>query len=158
MKLGRILEIKPNRDLITIGWDATVSDFIRTALKKHISSMPVLDDKGEMVGIITERDVFRHCERGETHFNETHVVSIMTRDVITLQVDADITKAMDLMVKSKIRHLPVLNGSKLAGMLTIRDLIFALRSIDHDELLKLLDFLRAELEWRNTSTQNITHH
>ncbi|HEY8241780.1 MAG TPA: CBS domain-containing protein [Kiritimatiellia bacterium] len=156
MKLGRILELKANKDTYTVAWDTYVGDFIRAALKKNIGAMPVVDDQGEIVGIITERDVFRNCERGESNFNQTHVVSIMTRDVIMAQVDDDITKAMDLMIKGKMRHLPVLNGKKFAGMLTIRDLIFALRSVNDDEMRKLLEFLRSELEWRHTSTQSFT--
>ena len=156
MKLGRILELKPNKDVYTVSWDTSVGDFIRSALKKNIGAMPVVDDQGEIAGIITERDVFRHCASGETQLNQTHVVSIMTRNVITAQVGDDITKAMDLMIKGKIRHLSVLNGKAFAGMITIRDLIFALRSVDEDEMRKLLEFLRAEREWRDTATTGIT--
>jgi CBS domain-containing protein len=150
MKLSRVLELKGNPDKDTISWEAYVADFIRLAVKKNVGAIPVVDNTGKIVGIISERDILRHCERG-TDFKQTHIVSVMTRDLITAQVDDDINKAMDLMIKGRMRNLPVLNGEAYEGMITVRDLIYALRKADELEMQKLVDYIKTELDSRATS-------
>jgi CBS domain-containing protein len=150
MKLSRVLEIKGNADLDTISWEAYVADFIRAAVKKNIGAMPVVNDTGDIVGMISERDILRHCEK-QTDFKTTHIVSLMSRDIITAQVSDDINTAMDLMIKGKMRNLPILDGKKFMGMITVRDLIYALRKADELEMQKLVEYLKTELDGRSTT-------
>ena len=150
MKLSRVLEIKGNADLDTISWESYVADFVRLAVKKNVGAMPVVDDKGDIVGIISERDILRHCDK-QTDFKTTHIVSLMSRDIITAQVSDDINTAMDLMIKGRMRNLPILDGKKFMGMITVRDLIYALRKADELEMQKLVEYLKTELDGRSTT-------
>ena len=141
MKLRRVLEAKPRNELITIPMDGNVSDFIRTAVKRGVGALIVVDDKGNTAGILSERDILRHCER-RTDFDHTPVGLIMTCKVVTAQVEDDIAMAMDLMIKHKIRHLPVLEGTRIAGMITVRDIIYAMRNATDEELQQVMGYLK----------------
>ncbi|MFH0909425.1 MAG: CBS domain-containing protein [bacterium] len=148
MKIRNVIEAKGHEDVFTIPMDACVSDFIRTAVKLRVGALLVADEKGRMVGILSERDIMRHCEK-KTDFDHTHVGTIMTRDLITADIDDNINKAMDLMIKGRIRHLPILDGTRIAGLITVRDLIHAMRKAEQAELAKLVEYLKSEIDSGN---------
>jgi CBS domain-containing protein len=141
MKLRRVLEAKARSEVWTIPIDGNVSDFIRAAVKRGVGALIVVDEHGKPVGILSERDILRHCER-KTDFDSTPCGLIMTRDIVTANIEDDISAGMDLIIKHKIRHLPVLDGDKIAGMITARDMIYALRNGSDAELQEILLFLK----------------
>ena len=141
MKLRRVLEAKARSEVWTIPMDGNVSDFIRTAVKRGVGALIVVDDRGKPAGILSERDILRHCER-KTDFDHTPVGLIMTREIVTAQAEDDIAKGMDLMIKHKIRHLPILDGEEIGGMITVRDIIYAMRNATETELKDIMVFLK----------------
>ena len=145
MKIRNVIEAKGREDVFTIPMDASVSDFIRLAVKLRVGALLVADGNGTMVGILSERDILRHCEK-KTDFDHTHVGTIMTRDLITAGIDDDINVAMDLMVKGRIRHLPILDGTRIAGLITVRDLVSAMRKAEQADLAKLVEYLNSEID------------
>jgi CBS domain-containing protein len=90
-------------------------------LEENVGSVAVCDDQ-RLVGIFTERDVLRLTSEGPD-FDEVRVGDVMTTQLVTLSPDDDILDAARLMGQRKIRHLPVLEGENLLGMVGIREVV-----------------------------------
>jgi CBS domain-containing protein len=112
-------------EVVTIEPGRTVLQAIRRLVDHRIGALVVTRDYGSVVGIITERDILResaeHCE----HVHETRVRDIMTTDVIIGLPDDDLDYVMGIMTRNRIRHLPVLDGQQLAGIISIGDVVNA---------------------------------
>jgi CBS domain-containing protein len=89
----------------------------------NIGAMPVTDAKGALVGIISERDVMRAFARDGARLVERRVRDLMAREVVTCGPETSMSEAERLMDKHRIRHLPVVDGAKVIGMLSIRDVM-----------------------------------
>lgn len=89
----------------------------------NIGAFPVCDAHGTLVGIISERDVVRAFARDGSRLAEKHVGDLMTPDVVTCDADAVMLEAEKRMNKHRIRHMPVMEGVKVVGMLSIRDVM-----------------------------------
>ena len=89
----------------------------------NIGAFPVCDAHGTLIGIISERDVVRAFAKDGARLVDMHVRDLMTREVKTCARDTPMVEAEKLMNKHRIRHLPVMDGGKLVGMLSIRDVM-----------------------------------
>ena len=89
----------------------------------NIGAFPVCDSKGALVGIISERDVVRAFAKDGARLTDMHVRDLMTREVMTCELSTPMVEAEKIMNKRRIRHLPVMDGAKLVGMLSIRDIM-----------------------------------
>ena len=87
----------------------------------NIGALPVCGANKALIGVISERDVVRGFARNGAKLTERYVRDLMTREVITCGPDETMAEAESLMNKHRIRHLPVVDGGKLIGMLSIRD-------------------------------------
>jgi CBS domain-containing protein len=94
---------------------------IARMLEENVGSVAVCDAQ-RLVGIFTERDVLRLTSEGPD-FDEVRVGDVMTTQLVTLSPDDDILDAARLMGEKKIRHLPVLEGENLLGMVGIREVV-----------------------------------
>ena len=121
-----LLKIK-NRNIWTIEPGATVYDAISEMANKQIGALVVLEDK-KVIGIITERDYARKVILQDKSSKDTLVREIMTDRVIYVKPDQKIEDCMALMTKKHIRHLPVLDGDRLVGMISIGDVVKTLIS------------------------------
>lgn len=81
----------------------------------------VVTEKGSPVGIFTERDVLRRAAQGQERL-QLAMKDVMSKPLITVAPKATIWEAIELMIASKVRHLPVVDGGALVGILTQRDL------------------------------------
>lgn len=108
--------------LVTVG----VSEPVRAAarlLKQHnIGAVPVCDDRGQLRGMITDRDIVIRCIASGVSPDEAKVGDIMTRGVITVNDNAYVGEAARLMADAQVRRLPVCHDGKLVGMLSLADL------------------------------------
>jgi len=89
----------------------------------NIGAFPVCDAHGTLVGIISERDVVRAFAKDGARLADRHVHDLMTREVVTCPLDQTMLGAERLMHKHRVRHIPVMDGAKLIGMLSIRDVM-----------------------------------
>src|SRR4249919_3017252 len=110
--------------VVTVSPDDPVRIAIARMIEDTVGSVAVCDGE-RLVGIFTERDVLRLASEGPD-FAEIHVGDVMTRQLVTLAPDDDILDAARLMGERKIRHLPVLEGENLLGMVGIREVVRAL--------------------------------
>jgi CBS domain-containing protein len=133
MKLQDILSVKGNM-VRSISPDATLQDVVMTLIEHRIGSLVVcrLGDSGneELAGIITDRDILYASATGKRPLDEVKVVEVMTTTLITGTPDDEVEKAMGLMTTRRIRHLPVLVEGRLAGIISIGDVVKA----QHDQL------------------------
>ena len=122
MKIKDLLKIK-GRPIITIGPDETVHAAIQKLVKNNIGALPVCDAKGAMMGIVSERDLLKECSQRSGATGSTRVKDVMTKDVAIGIYEDDIDYIMSIMTQKGIRHLPIMAGGKLEGMISIRDII-----------------------------------
>jgi CBS domain-containing protein len=113
-----------NPKVVSVGPEETVQVAIARMLEENIGSVAVCED-GKLVGIFTERDVLRLAGDGAS-FTELGVGDVMTRSLVTVPPDVDILDAARLMSERKIRHLPVLHGEHLLGVVGIREVMRSL--------------------------------
>ena len=104
----------------------------------NIGAMPVADANGALVGVISERDVVRAFVKDGARLVERRVRDLMTRDVVTCGPETSMSDAEKLMNKHRIRHLPIVDGAKVVGMISLRDvMVWRLRdSRDEVEVLR----------------------
>jgi CBS domain-containing protein len=110
--------------VVRVSPDDSVSVAIARMLEENVGSVGVCQGE-RLVGIFTERDVLRLAGEG-SQFAEVRVGDVMTRQLVTLAPDDDILDAAKLMSERKIRHLPVLEGENLLGIVGIREVVRAL--------------------------------
>ncbi len=111
------------REVIAINPDISIREASKVMSQHNIGSLLVLDDE-KLVGILTERDVLNLVAKGE-NLDEVKVKDVMSRDVITIESDKKIEDAVDLMLKHKIKKLPVMESGKIVGIITTSDIIVA---------------------------------
>ena len=109
----------------------------------NIGAFPVLDAGGALVGIISERDVVRAFAKDQARLAERRVRDLMTRDVVTCAQDAAMLDAEKLMHQHRVRHIPVVDGAKVVGMLSIRDIMVWRWQESRDEVTLLRDAMIA---------------
>jgi len=125
MKLGDLLNTKAfkYRVLVTIGTNETISAAIQKLIEHDRGSLPVCNDKGELVGIITERDIARKCLAHSDVFTKIKVKDFMSKQVIIGNPEDDLDYAISVMKQKRIRHLPIVDNQKVIGMISMRDLL-----------------------------------
>jgi len=110
--------------VVKVSPDDAVSIAIARMLEENVGSVGVCEGE-KLVGMFTERDVLRLAGEG-SQFADVRVGDVMTRQLVTLAPDDDILDAARLMGERKIRHLPVLEGENLLGIVGIREIVRAL--------------------------------
>jgi CBS domain-containing protein len=118
-QIGEIIEGHP---LFHVPSTSTVRDAARTMSDRNIGAIAVLDS-GKLVGIFSERDVLTRIVAEGRDPDETRVDSVMTKDIIVAAPADDINEALQKMHECNCRHLPVVQGGNLVGMISIRDLL-----------------------------------
>jgi CBS domain-containing protein len=124
MKVREILLTK-GAQVHSIGPDQTVLDAVAVLMEHRIGALLVRDGTGAVLGVISERDVLRECQHRSAALGEIPVRNAMTRDLIVCVLDDDIGYAMSVVTKNRVRHLPVMDGDRVAGMISIGDLVKA---------------------------------
>jgi CBS domain-containing protein len=109
-----------SRDLLSVEPDETITQVAQRMVERNVGAVLVLD-RGRPVGIMTERDLMRAVARG-LH-GDAVVAEYMTKDPETIEPDDTTQHAAVLMLHGGFRHLPVVQGDDVVGMLSIRDLM-----------------------------------
>jgi len=124
--LGLVLVVKIGdlmvRNVVTVQPDASVYDAVRVLNKNRIGCLVVVRGGGEIVGILTERDLLERVLEKCRNPKETMVSEIMTRQVVVGSPDMDLLEATRLMFKLRVKKLPVTVGNRLVGIVTLTDI------------------------------------
>ena len=119
--VGSILE-KKGHQLWSIDAAATVFEAISMMAEKNVGALPVMKDS-RLLGMISERDYTRKIILHGRVSRETLVADIMTKNVLTVSGNDSVAACLEIMTKNHVRHLPVMDGDRLIGLVSIGDLV-----------------------------------
>ena len=125
MTIARILADRngeDGREIVTIAADHNVAEALALLAARRIGAVPVMDG-GHVVGIFSERDVIHGLAAHGAGALDRPVAEAMTSPAITVARDASVLAALSLMTRRRIRHLPVVEGDRLVGFVSIGDLV-----------------------------------
>lgn len=122
MKRIQTLLKKKGYDVWSIAPDASVYDAIHLMAEKGVGALIVMDGP-KLVGVISERDYARKIILEGRSSEKTKISEIMSSEVITVGPDNRIEECMAMMTERRIRHLPVLDGDKVLGVISLGDLV-----------------------------------
>ncbi len=125
MNIASLLTTKGST-VVTIRSDQTVRHALQLLARHNIGALVAVDERGKPVGILSERDVVREAARNEVVFSQP-VGSIMTREVVIGVPQDDLLSVGHTMTEKRIRHLPVMDGDRLIGIVSIGDVVKAQR-------------------------------
>ena len=140
MKLVKQLLDSKGHDVLSVPPSASVLDAIKLMAEKGIGALVVLNGD-ELAGIVTERDYARKVILKGRSSQDTPVEDIMTPDVLTTSGDRTIDSCMNMMTEKHIRHLPVVDGDKVTGMISIGDLVKAIIADQREEIEQLEHYI-----------------
>jgi CBS domain-containing protein len=109
-------------DVVTVSPDTLVRDLVALLAERNIGAAVVSTPSAAVAGIVSERDVVRRLARG-TDVLDSSVAEIMTGDVRTAEPEESVVSLMRLMTEHRIRHVPVVVGGELLGLVSIGDLV-----------------------------------
>ena len=141
--IRHLLRHKGN-EVWSIGPAQSVYQAIDMMAAKGIGALTVVNDKAELVGLVSERDYARKVILKGKSSKTTHIADIMTTNLVTVIEDAKVNDCMTLMTHHRIRHLPVLDGGELVGMISIGDLVRSIISEQDYQIEQLERYVRGE--------------
>ena len=143
MKLVQHLLDRKGRGIISVTAETSVLDAITTMAEKSIGSLLVMDGD-ELKGIMTERDYARKVIVKGRSSRSTAVGEIMSTDMTTTTPTETVNQCMTTMTEKKIRHLPVMEDGKVAGLISIGDLVQAIISDQQEEIQHLEQYISGQ--------------
>jgi len=132
-KGDQVLSIEPH---------ATLAAAVQTLAQRRIGALVVTGADDRLVGIISERDIVRVLAEKGSDVLAVPVSEVMTRKVVTCRLDDTIAALMELMTAGKFRHVPVVEQGRLAGMISIGDVVKARLGQLEREQDALRDYIR----------------
>ena len=143
--VSAILANKKVSSVWSVGPNAMVGDVIQLMDEKNVGALPVVN-KDRLVGIVSERDYTRKIIVKGKSSKDTPVSDIMTKELLTVNPGDSVTECMQTMTEKRVRHLPVLEGTKLVGILSIGDVVNWLMSALKETLDNLERYSLAEIK------------
>jgi CBS domain-containing protein len=121
MQVDNILQSK-GRTVVTVTARSSIQDAVDLLNKNRIGAVVVVDGS-KVVGIVSERDVVRHLGKDWSSLGARPVADIMTKGVVTTSPRATVAELMERMTEHRVRHIPVVEGGDLVGIVSIGDVV-----------------------------------
>jgi CBS domain-containing protein len=141
MRVKEILRVKGNR-LLSVGPDGRVAEAVKTMAEQNLGSLIVLDE-GRMLGILTFHEIMRALAARQGTLGELRVRDVMERDPVTTSPDMEVNELRRTMLESGARYLPVLQGGRLLGVISFRDVAKAVLEEQDFENKMLKGYLKS---------------
>ena len=139
---GKLVSRMSKRECFTLSEKDTIKIASQQFHEKKIGCMPVINTRNDVVGILSERDLSRFIYAEK--FNLTLPVSdLMTKDLITCDLNTSVTELMDEMTEKKIRHILIMESKKLLGIVSIGDVVNHLIDKIKEENKNLKDYINS---------------
>ncbi len=122
MGVQNILDNK-GRTVFSVPKTAKLREAIAILNEKNIGVVLITEDNGKLAGILSERDIVRRSLLQETGFRDECVTKSMTKNVLSVGPSASVDDVMEIMTNSHIRHVPVLDGDAIKGLISIGDIV-----------------------------------
>lgn len=120
--MSLIKELVKDRDVYWVAADKSVMEVARYMVERNIGAVPVVRD-GDLVGIFSERDIMKRVMVAGLDPRQTMVSEVMTANPYTVQLDVHLDECLRLMREHNFRHLPICDGKKLLGLVSLRDVL-----------------------------------
>ena len=122
MRLKDITKIR-GREIITTKPNSNIAEVIDKLVQNKIGALPVCELNGKLVGIVSERDILTWIHGKNINTTNTRVIDVMTKDVISGELEDNVEDILKKMSEKGIRHLPIVTANVIVGMLSLRDVI-----------------------------------
>jgi CBS domain-containing protein len=119
---GVLVKSLSQRKCFTIAVSSSVKDAADKLTEFNIGAMPVIDSQGNVVGIISERDISRYVCNKKLNLDE-NISKIMSKNIISCDLEISVSELMETMTNRKIRHMPIIDKHKLIGIVSIGDVV-----------------------------------
>jgi CBS domain-containing protein len=143
MKIRDILRSK-GREVVTVGPDRTVADAIGLLVEHGIGALVVVEGI-EIRGIVSERDILGLAATDASRLSQLRIADQMTTDLVVGVEDDDIDYVMEIMTRNRVRHLPIVADRRLVGIVSIGDVVNALRRGLEAENRYLRDYVQGTI-------------
>jgi CBS domain-containing protein len=140
MRIRDVLDRK-GREVVTVSPDRSVHEAMQVLVENNVGSVIVVEGE-RPVGILTERDVLRLGAASPGALPSTRVSDAMTRDLVVAMPGDQVEYAAGVMTENRIRHLPIIDGDRLAGVLSIGDVVKAIKQEQEVENRYLRDYIQ----------------
>ena len=121
-KVSSVLKHK-GHDVVTVAPQQTVAWVVKVLAQNRIGAVPVINEDGQLVGIISERDIIRGMSEHADAVLTLPAEQLMTRDVKTCSSEDQLVDLMEVITLQRIRHLPVIENGALHGIVSIGDVV-----------------------------------
>jgi len=142
--VAQILKSKPDQRIATIKPDAAVLEAIKLMAERNVGALVVLEGE-KVVGMVTERDYARKVALMARSSKDTLVRDIMTSRVMFVRPDQTNEECMGLMTEHRLRHLPVMDGERMLGVVSIGDLVKDIISEQKEIIQQLEHYIAGNL-------------
>ncbi|MCX6834888.1 MAG: CBS domain-containing protein [candidate division Zixibacteria bacterium] len=122
MKVRDFMRNNP-RQVITARENTSIPATMSLLLHNRISCLPILDDQAELVGIISDKDIFRAAYEDPHGFVDLSVKQLMTTNLLVGLADDDLDYIAGVMTNNRIRHVPIVENKRLIGLLSVGDIV-----------------------------------
>ena len=139
---GKLVSRMSKRECFTLSEKDTIKIASQQFHEKKIGCMPVVNTRNDVVGILSERDLSRFIYAEK--FNLTMpITNLMTKDLVTCDLNTSVTELMDEMTEKKIRHILIMENKKLLGIVSIGDVVNHLIDKIKEENKNLKDYINS---------------
>ena len=143
MKTKDILAEKGTH-VVTVRETLLLVDVVAMFVGQRIGSVVVVNDHGEVIGIVAPNDVLKAIRHHPEYLTTITVSDVMTRDIIVVTPEDDIDQLMTIMTENRIRHLPVVDRGGLTGLVSIGDVVKAKTTVWDVEIRHLNDYIEGK--------------
>ena len=120
---------------------SSLAEAIEKMVENSIGALPVCEADGKMVGIISERDILKWFYYNRATPEKTKIKSVMTTDVVVALPEDDIDDILKIMSEKGIRHMPIITGNRVIGILSTRDIVEEKLTECHTQVRYLHDYI-----------------
>ena len=142
--VAQILKSKPEQAVATIKPEASVFEAVKMMAERNVGALVVLEGE-KIVGVVSERDYARKVALMARSSRDTPVRDIMTAPVMTVRPDQSNEECMALMTQNRLRHLPVMDGARMVGVVSIGDLVKDIISEQKEIIQQLEHYIAGNL-------------
>ena len=139
--VGGLVTKLSKRECFTLSEYDTLKSASEKLQKHKIGAMPVVSKQNnDIIGIVSERDLARFIFKDEFK-NDLPVTKIMTKEIITCNLNTSVTELMEIIIQNKIRHIPIVEGKKILGIVSVGDVVNHVIEQYKDENKHLKDYM-----------------
>jgi len=137
-RIGDLL--RSGRAVVFVTPSSTVQETVQLMDQHNVGSVLVLDDNTELCGIFTERDLVKRVVAKDLDPAKTVMNDVMTKDVAVVDAKTRATDVFHLMDSKKCRHIPVADGKRILGVVSLRDILRKEKSLKEMEILQMRSY------------------